>query len=462
MKRLEEIIAGKETKGEEELDEVQARVVRETYALAARGEQFFILVDGGPGTGKTKTTSRLAEALSILDMTTAYTGSTGTAATNYVGGYTLHNMMGLSITMPSGQGVKKMYTAVDRRKEIMKRLGGQTPGKIVLVIDEISALIYDVFGTVEHGLRVLYDNEQPFGGISVVLVGDFDQKLPVQKGGSLAQILVNSVTDDIKYMSGKEMRQRNAANVFRLFQKYELKINHRLKDGEDRLREMLTSMKNVDTLQPITKRFLKKLPKLKASQARQKKWQFCPIMCTGNATRQRINEFKAIEYGKAHNLPILIFYDKLADITDTERLEKLSSMVRFKNPIKHYFVQGAPAILTKNVKDSAHRGLVNGARATMASLAWDAKDHEDENVKLWYSGDMKGGVEYHVPAPHAVIVKMAKTKKLFPVMRGSRSVEVGKSLAYLLQLKSTISISSHMVDLAFAFTDCTGSQMMWC
>jgi hypothetical protein len=185
-------------------------------------------------------------------------------------------------------------------------------------------------------------------------------------------------------------------------------------------------------------------------------------MCTGNATRQRINEFKAIEYGKAKNLPILIFYDKLADITDTERLEKLSSMVRFKNPIKHYFVQGAPAILTKNVKDSAHRGLVNGARATMASLVWDAKDHEDENVKLWYSGDMKGGVEYHVPAPHAVIVKMAKTKKFFPVMRGSRSAEVGKSLAYLLQLKSTISISSHMVDLAFAFTDCTGSQMMWC
>jgi hypothetical protein len=395
-------------------------------------------------------------------MTTAYTGSTGTAATNYVGGYTLHNMMGLGINMPSGQGVKKRYTAVSTRREVMKRLGGQIAGKIVLVIDEISALIYDVFGTVEHSLRVLYGNEKPFGGISVVLVGDFDQKLPVQKGGSLAQILVNSVTDDIEYMSGKEMRKRNAANAFRLFRKYELRINHRLKDGEDKLRRMLTSMKNVDTLQPITKRFLRKLPQLKPRHAGQDKWRFCPIMCTGNATRQRINEFKAIEYGKAKNLPILIFYDKLADITDTEQLEKLSSVVRFKNPIKHYFVQGAPAILTKNVKDCAHRGLVNGARGTMASLAWDAKDHEDENVRLWYSGGMKGGVEYHVPAPHAVIVKMAKTKEFFPVIRGGRSVEVSASLAYWLQLKSTIRISSHMVDLAFAFTDYTRSQMMWC
>ena len=462
LKRLEEIIAGEGTKEAGELDEMQARVVRETFALAAEAKQFFIMVDGGPGTGKTKTTNRLAEALGILDMTTAYTGSTGTAATNYVGGYTLHNMMSLGITMPIGQTVKKRYSTTSMRHDIMKRLGGQTAGKIVLVIDEISGLTYDVFGTVEHSLRVLFDSEEPFGGINVVLVGDFDQKLPVQKGGSLAQILVNSVTDKLQYMSGREMRKRNAANSFSLFKKYELKINHRLKDGEDKLRDMLVSMKNTEKPQPITKRFLEKLPQLKQRHARRDKWQFCPIMCTGNATRQRINEFKAIEYGKAKNLPILVFFDELADITETEELEKLSSMVRFKAPIKHYFVQGAPAILTENVKECVHRGLVNGARGTMASLAWDVKDHEDENVKLWYNGDMKGGMEYRVPAPHAVIVKMTKSKEFFPVIRKRRTVEVGASLAYWLGLKSTIHLSSHMVDLAWAFTDYTRSLMTWC
>ena len=82
-KRLEEIIAGYKTKEKGPLDEAQTRVVRETYEVADEKRQFLILIDGGPGTGKTKTTTRLAEALGLLDMTTAYTGSTGVAASNY-------------------------------------------------------------------------------------------------------------------------------------------------------------------------------------------------------------------------------------------------------------------------------------------------------------------------------------------------------------------------------------------
>ena len=30
----------------------------------------------------------------------------------------------------------------------------------------------------------------------------------------------------------------------------------------------------------------------------------------------------------------------------------------------------------------------------MFSITWDEKDHNDENVRKWYSGDMKGGKIY--------------------------------------------------------------------
>ena len=50
--------------------------VRETFATASENKQFLILIDGGPGTGKTKTTNRLAEALKLLDMKTSNTGLT--------------------------------------------------------------------------------------------------------------------------------------------------------------------------------------------------------------------------------------------------------------------------------------------------------------------------------------------------------------------------------------------------
>ena len=67
--------------------------------------------------------------------------------------------------------------------------------------------------------------------------------------------------------------------------------------------------------------------------AERKKWQFCPIMCTGNATRQQFNASQVKEFGKAKNLPILQYYDKLSNITDPHKLEKLSRLLKLKNPI---------------------------------------------------------------------------------------------------------------------------------
>ena len=456
-KRLDEIISGHRTKEKGKLDKAQERVIRETFALAAKPKQFFVLVDGGPGTGKTKTTGRLAEALDILGLTTAYTGSTGTAATNYVGGQTLHSMMGLGITMPRGKKLKKLYTNATTRRDVMKRLGGAHPEKIVLVIDEISALVYDVFGTTEHALRILYDNDKPFGGISMVLVGDFDQKLPVITGGSLAQVLVNSVTDDVRYMSVKEVLKRNVADVFGRFRKYELTTNHRLKGRQRALRDILKRLRNHRKRQPITRPLLKALPRLEPldtmTKAERAKWQFCPIMCTCNATRQRINKYKAVEFGKEKNLPILEFYDGLSNITDLNELERLSRMIRLKNPTKHYFVPGAPAILTKSVKGCAHRGLVNSARGKMVSMTWDEKDHNHKNVRRWYNGDLKGGRIYRVPLPYAITVKMDKTGELNPVRQQTTTVKVPEWMASCLRLKPKMRLTTHMVDLGFAFTD---------
>ena len=91
-------------------------------------------------------------------------------------------------------------------------------------------------------------------------------------------------------------------------------------------------------------------------------------MVTGNATRQRINVLKAQEFGKTHDKPILFFYDGLSMITDRAILEKLSRMLRLRQPIKCYFVQGAPVLLTQNVPRYVPMGLVNSARCTMRSL----------------------------------------------------------------------------------------------
>ena len=220
----------------------------------------------------------------------------------------------------------------------MKRLGSENPKEILLGIDEISALPYNVLGATEHALRCVFNNDLPFGGISVILVGDFDQKGTVQRGTSLAQILVNSVTDAVSYVDDKGVSKRNVTGIFGKFKKYELTTNHRLKGEQKELRAILRRLRTHP--RPITRGFLKSLPQLKRQDqmttAERAKWKFCPVMVTGNPTRHRINEFKGIEFGREKNVPILEFYDGVSNITDPDKLAEISRMVRLQSPIKRF------------------------------------------------------------------------------------------------------------------------------
>ena len=102
------------------------------------------MVDGGPGTGKTRACNKLTEVLELLHIKAAYTGSTGTAATNYVGGHTLHGMMGFGRDLEESDSFQKKFQSAKTRREVMERLGDAKPSKVVLMIDEISALPYSV------------------------------------------------------------------------------------------------------------------------------------------------------------------------------------------------------------------------------------------------------------------------------------------------------------------------------
>ena len=95
------------------------------------------------------------------------TASTGIAACN-IGGITVHSFAGLGIAdMDINHTLRKIRqneAAVDRWKNCS-----------VLVIDEISMLDGHLFDTLEYVARVLRRNDYPFGGIQVVLSGDFFQ-----------------------------------------------------------------------------------------------------------------------------------------------------------------------------------------------------------------------------------------------------------------------------------------------
>ncbi|MGU3492732.1 ATP-dependent RecD-like DNA helicase [Xanthobacteraceae bacterium A53D] len=123
-----------------------------------------ILVLGGAGTGKT---TFLHELRKTPRGRQVFLAPTGVAALQ-LGGQTLHSFFGIPPRIVHPEDVKPRVQV----RRLLKKLDR-------LVIDEISMVRADLLDNVDRSLRVARETNVPFGGVQVVLVGDFLQLPPV-------------------------------------------------------------------------------------------------------------------------------------------------------------------------------------------------------------------------------------------------------------------------------------------
>ncbi|MEN9558748.1 MAG: hypothetical protein RL141_1117 [Candidatus Parcubacteria bacterium] len=141
------------------------------FSILKTGANVFLT--GEPGAGKTHTVNRYVAWLRAHDIEPAITASTGIAAT-HIGGMTVHSW--------SGIGIKTRLTQDDRdRMRENNRLATRMAKTRVLVIDEVSMLDAQTLDAVDTACRTLKQADMPFGGMQVVLVGDFFQLPPVTR-----------------------------------------------------------------------------------------------------------------------------------------------------------------------------------------------------------------------------------------------------------------------------------------
>ena len=141
----------------------------EALALLRTGASIFLT--GQPGSGKTHTVNRYVRELQRQGIDYAYTASTGIAATH---GY------GVTIHAWSGIGVREAITRRDLDLlATNRRLASRIEKTKVLIIDEISMLPARALSLVDAVCRHIRGMQAPFGGLQVVLVGDFFQLPPV-------------------------------------------------------------------------------------------------------------------------------------------------------------------------------------------------------------------------------------------------------------------------------------------
>ncbi len=152
-----------------------------------------VFLTGEPGSGKTHTINALTDWLRASGIEPSITAATGIAAT-HVGGMTLHSWSGIGIAESlSRADVDRIAT----KEHIAKRI---TKAK-VLIIEEISMLSANTFEMADAICREVRRVDKPFGGLVVILVGDFFQLPPFSRGNDVGFAYTSPVWRDLNLIT---------------------------------------------------------------------------------------------------------------------------------------------------------------------------------------------------------------------------------------------------------------------
>ncbi len=134
-----------------------------------------VFLTGSAGSGKTYTLNQYIDYLRARRVPVAVTASTGIAAT-HMSGTTIHSW--------SGIGIKDELSDRDLSNLSRKQfLADRLKDTAVLIIDEISMLHAKQINLVSQVLKHVRKNDKAFGGIQVVVAGDFFQLPPIGSKG---------------------------------------------------------------------------------------------------------------------------------------------------------------------------------------------------------------------------------------------------------------------------------------
>ncbi|MEI6057521.1 MAG: AAA family ATPase [bacterium] len=199
-----------------------------------------VFVTGPAGSGKTHVVNEYIKYLKSHKVDIGITASTGIAAT-HMGGMTIHAW--------TGMGIKASMSEIDLEGLAEKPyLSRRFANAKVLIIDEVSMLHHFRFDMIDRITRRMKKVDEPFGGMQVVLVGDFFQLPPIARMGEAAAQFI--YTSDawregkftICYLS-EQFRQKDDVS---------LSILNEIRSGEvsDEAREHLRA-RHIDVLTKI-------------------------------------------------------------------------------------------------------------------------------------------------------------------------------------------------------------------
>lgn len=141
------------------------------YALEAVKLGQSIFLTGSPGTGKSFVLKHIIDFLKSVNRDYAITSSTGCSAV-LINGQTIHSYLGMGIGNTS---FDKVVMGLMKNKMKYKQLCDLR----TLILDEISMIDDNTLNKISLILQKIKSDKKPFGGVQMILVGDFCQLAPV-------------------------------------------------------------------------------------------------------------------------------------------------------------------------------------------------------------------------------------------------------------------------------------------
>ncbi len=289
-----------------------------------------VFLTGSAGTGKTYLINEYTNYLKERKIKPAIVAPTGIAA-SHIGGTTIHSFFSIGIR----EYIDDYYLdKLLQTKSVVERLSKLK----VLIIDEVSMVSPGVFEGMDKILRAIKFTDKPFGGVQVILSGDFFQLPPVSKEWK-----------EIRFIWQTELWKKLDLKIAYLEEKFR-------QDEDDILVSILDEIRSGD----VSERTWEILQK-KMEEKTQLKIQPTKLY-THNIDVDRINLkeldkieeaphfFEAIEKGSKQNI---------------EKIYK-SSLVQEKLELK----KGAVVIFIKN---NYEKGYINGTLGVIVDFDEDTK-----------------------------------------------------------------------------------------
>ena len=388
----------------------------------ADDDQLLMLLHGQPGSGKTFFIERIRDYTNLRMKITASSGLAGMS----LGGTTLDWLMGFGYCSTSTIN--------------LETLKSRLKGTELLIIDEISMIGCRKLIRVDALLKKVFNDTRPFGGLHVLLVGDFAQ-LPAVRQISLVDTMVNST----KMHTDHSTLEIQVEALFGLFKKFELRGFQRSKDCK-KLRKLLKKFRDYENSEPtlseddlrrigvLNKRILKKDPEFRDAS----------ILVTTRKERDSINKRSGCEWARKQGVPVYWWYQRSTrTMEDTVEADHYAhSMSKFCCGVRAFYIPGASCMLKANPFPA--EGYANGSQGRMIGIVHDENDYV---LPEGSPGEM-----IMIPPPRFIIMEVhhkGKVKKtsIFPCEKQQTVLEYkrdGKDCSYRCW--------SNMVVLTFALT----------